>query len=133
MEMCYGEIEFAKGVPMLSRILPNISLLALALTLGQLAHARSCGTASYYGPGLYGQRMANGQIMQPDTMVAAHPSIRLNSWVRVVNTRNGRSVNVKISDRGPYYGGRIIDVSETAAYHLGMVRSGLGDVCIYPL
>lgn len=118
---------------MLPRILSNISLLALVLTLGKLANAKSCGTASYYGPGLYGQRMANGQIMQPGTMVAAHPNIRLGSWVRVTNRRNGRSVEVKVSDRGPYTGGRIIDVSKTAAYRLGMVQSGLADVCIYRL
>lgn len=118
---------------MLSRILLKSSLLALVLTLGQLANAKSCGTASYYGPGLYGQRMANGQVMRPGTMVAAHPSIRLGSWVRVVNNRNGRSVEVVITDRGPYSGGRVIDVSKTAAYRLDMVQSGLADVCIYRL
>lgn len=98
-------------------------------TMGSPAHA-SCGVASFYGPGLYGNQMANGEILRPGTMIAAHPYIRLGSWVRVTNQRNGRSVEVKIADRGPYWGGRIIDVSKTAAARLGMLTSGLADVCI---
>ena len=93
------------------------------------AHA-SCGVASYYGPGLYGGLTASGTVLRPGSMIAAHRSLPLGSWVRVTNQRNGRSVNLKVVDRGPYESGRILDVSEAAAHRLGMIASGLADVCI---
>ena len=112
----------------------NFRLIAAAL-IGSVVMGASpawarCGEASYYGPGLYGGTMANGQTLQPGAMIAAHPYYKLGSWVRVTNQRNGRSVILKIADRGPYYGGRIIDVSEAAAKRLGMIASGVADVCI---
>lgn len=93
------------------------------------AHA-SCGTASFYGPGLYYNLTASGEVFRPGTMTAAHPYLPLGSWVRVTNQRNGRSVSVKINDRGPYVGSRLIDVSEAAARRLGMIASGITEVCI---
>lgn len=89
-----------------------------------------CGEASYYGPGLYGNFTANGEVFRPGTMTAAHPYLPMGTRVRVTNQRNGRSVTVRINDRGPYVGGRIIDLSKTAASHLGMLSSGVADVCI---
>lgn len=111
------------------------NVLFSAFTLGVMvmggapAHAR-CGEASYYGPGLYGNLTANGEVFRPGTMTAAHPYLPLGSWVRVTNQSNGRSVNVRINDRGPYTGGRIIDLSKTAASRLGMLASGVANVCI---
>lgn len=93
------------------------------------AHA-SCGEASFYGPGLYGGVTANGEILRPGTMIAAHPYYPLGSWIRVTNQRNGRSVQLKVVDRGPYVSGRIVDVSEAAAHKLGMIASGIASVCI---
>lgn len=107
------------------------SVLALgAVALGATPAKASCGEASYYGPGLYGNLTANGEVFRPGTMTAAHPYLPLGSWVRVTNQRNGRSVSVRINDRGPYVGGRIIDLSKTAASKLGMISSGIADVCI---
>ena len=93
------------------------------------AHA-SCGVSSWYGPGLYNNLTASGTVLRPDSMIAAHRSLPLGSWIRVTNQRNGRSVVVKVADRGPYWGGRFLDVSEAAARRLGMIASGLADVCI---
>jgi len=77
------------------------------------------GQASWYGPGFYGNRTAYGEIYRPGTMTAAHPYLPFGTRVRVTNRYNGRSVVVRINDRGPYVGGRIIDVSEAAANRLG--------------
>jgi rare lipoprotein A len=93
------------------------------------AHA-SCGTASFYGPGLYNNLTASGTVLRPGSMIAAHRSLPMGSWIRVTNQRNGRSVTLKVADRGPYESNRIIDVSEAAARRLGMIASGLADVCI---
>lgn len=113
----------------------NISekLLASVLALGTVALGAtpakaSCGEASYYGPGLYGGTTANGETLRPGTMTAAHPYYPLGSWVLVTNQRNGRSVSVRINDRGPYVGGRIIDLNQVVASRLGI--SGVGQVCI---
>lgn len=112
----------------------NFRLIAAALigsvVLGASPAWARCGEASYYGPGLYGGLTANEEVFRPGTMTAAHPYLPFGSWVRVTNQRNGRSVNVRINDRGPYWGGRIIDLSETAAKRLGMIASGVADVCI---
>lgn len=113
--------------------LNKIFLTAFAagfVALGATPAQASCGQASYYGPGLYGNLTANGEVFRPGTMTAAHPYLPLGSWVRVTNQRNGRSVSVRINDRGPYTGGRIIDLSKTAASHLGMIASGVAPVCI---
>lgn len=108
-----------------------LSALALgAMTIGATPAQAGCGEASYYGPGFYGNLTANGEVFRPGTMTAAHPYLPLGSWVRVTNQRNGRSVKVRVNDRGPYYGGRIIDLSEAAAKRLGMIASGVADVCI---
>jgi rare lipoprotein A len=93
------------------------------------AHA-SCGISSWYGPGLYYNRTASGAILHPGSMIAAHPYLPLGSWIRVTNQRNGRSVEILVADRGPYEPGRILDVSEAAARRLGMIKSGLAEVCI---
>ena len=94
------------------------------------AQARQCGVASWYGPGLYGNRTANGEIFQPGTMTAAHPHISLGSRVRVTNLDNGRSAVVRVNDRGPFVGSRVIDLAHGAAKVLGVVGPGLANVCV---
>jgi len=91
------------------------------------------GKASFYGPGFYGNRTANGEIYRLGTMTAAHRSLPFGTRVRVENLNNGRSVTVRINDRGPFVGGRIIDLSETAAEAIGMKSSGIAPVRIQVL
>jgi rare lipoprotein A (peptidoglycan hydrolase) len=88
------------------------------------------GRASFYGPGFYGNRTANGEIYKPGTMTAAHKTLPFGTRVRVENLNTGKSVIVRINDRGPYVGGRIIDLSETAADAIGMRNSGVAPVKI---
>jgi rare lipoprotein A len=86
------------------------------------------GQASWYGPGFYGNRTANGEIYRPGTMTAAHRYLPFGTQVRVTNLRNGRTAIVRINDRGPYSGGRIIDLGEGAASYLGVRSTGLAPV-----
>ncbi|WP_353931012.1 septal ring lytic transglycosylase RlpA family protein [Okeanomitos corallinicola TIOX110] len=86
------------------------------------------GVASWYGYDWAGNKTANGERYNPEGMTAAHRTLPLGTKVRVTNTRNGKSVVLRINDRGPYIGGRIIDVSLGAARILGMMKSGLAPV-----
>ncbi|MHC5933818.1 septal ring lytic transglycosylase RlpA family protein [Nostoc sp.] len=88
------------------------------------------GIASYYGYDGSGNSTASGQRFNPEGMTAAHRSLPFGTKVRVTNTRNGRSVVVRINDRGPYVRGRILDLSAGAARILGMMGSGVAPVHI---
>ncbi|MBN1205242.1 MAG: septal ring lytic transglycosylase RlpA family protein [Myxococcaceae bacterium] len=89
------------------------------------------GLASYYGPGLHGRPTASGERFNQEAMTAAHRTMKFGSCLRVVNMENGRSVEVRVNDRGPFKEGRIIDVSLAAARRLGMVEKGLARVRLY--
>jgi rare lipoprotein A len=86
------------------------------------------GMASWYGPGFHGGYTANGERFNQYTLTAAHPNLPFGTPVRVTNTYNGRSVIVRINDRGPYSGGRVIDLSKGAAQVIGLVSSGVAPV-----
>ncbi len=86
------------------------------------------GEASYYGAGFAGNLTANGEIFNPAEMTAAHRTLPMGSKVRVTNPANGETVIVRINDRGPYHGNRVIDLSEAAAREIGLIRSGVGQV-----
>lgn len=87
------------------------------------------GTASYYADRFAGRRTASGVRYDPNAMVAAHRTLPFGTIVRVTNLRNGRSVVVKIVDRGPFAGhDRIIDLSRRAARKLGFIAQGLAPV-----
>ncbi len=88
------------------------------------------GVASWYGYDGSGNETAAGERYNPEGMTAAHRSLPLGTKVRVTNTHNGRSVVVRINDRGPYVRGRIIDLSAAAARILGMMSSGVAPVQI---
>jgi len=81
-----------------------------------MAEARPVGSggASWYGPGFHGKRTANGERFNTHALIAAHKTLPFGSRVRVTNERTGRSV-VRINDRGPFVGGRVIDLSKAAA------------------
>lgn len=83
------------------------------------------GKASFYGKP---QRTASGERFDPKKFTAAHKSLPMHSVVRVVNLRNGKSVIVRINDRGPYVRGRIIDLSTVAAQKIDMIGSGVAPV-----
>lgn len=86
------------------------------------------GDASWYGPGFHGKKTASGAIFDDTKFTAAHKTLPLGSKVRVTNLANGRSVEVDINDRGPFIENRVIDVSQAAAYALGMRDRGVARV-----
>lgn len=88
------------------------------------------GEASWYGPGFDGNYSANGELFNRYAMTAAHPNLPFGTRVLVTNRNNGRSVVVRINDRGPFSGGRVIDLSQGAAALIGMIESGVADVQI---
>ena len=97
---------------------------APALQVARVYH----GNASWYGPGFFGNRTANGELFRRGTMTAAHRSLPFGTRVRVTNLWNGRSAVVRINDRGPFHGGRIIDLAHGAAQELGVTASGVARV-----
>ncbi|NKN32624.1 septal ring lytic transglycosylase RlpA family protein [Marichromatium bheemlicum] len=82
------------------------------------------GLASWYGKDFHGRRTSSGEPYDMHAMTAAHKTLPLPTYARVTNLENGRSVVVRINDRGPFHGSRVIDLSYTAAAKLGMVRKG---------
>ena len=86
------------------------------------------GAASWYGKRYHGQATASGETYDMYAMTAAHPTLPIPSYARVTNLRTGKSVVVRINDRGPFHGDRVIDLSYTAAYKLGMIGSGSDQV-----
>jgi rare lipoprotein A len=89
---------------------------------------RQRGMASWYGRQFHGNRTANGEIYDMFGMTAAHPILPLPSYVRVTNVRTGRSVIVRVNDRGPFKHDRVIDLSYAAATKLGFAAAGTGEV-----
>lgn len=88
------------------------------------------GPASWYGPGFHGRRTANGERFDQHALTAAHRTLPFGTKVRVTNRNNGRAVTVRINDRGPFHGNRVIDLSRGAASKLGLVSSGVANVSI---
>lgn len=90
--------------------------------------ALGSGTASYYGHRFDGRRTASGERFDMDALTAAHRTLPFGSKLRVTNPANGRSVVVRVNDRGPFHGGRLIDLSHAAAQRLGLIARGSGRV-----
>ena len=88
------------------------------------------GLASWYGPKFHGKLTASGEVFNQEKFTAAHPTLPWGTRVKVTNLDNGKSVDVRINDRGPFKRGRIIDVSRAAARALGMVGRGITTVRI---
>jgi rare lipoprotein A len=91
---------------------------------------RQRGVASWYGRKFHGQKTSSGEIYDMYAMTAAHPTLPIPSYARVTNPANGRSVVVRINDRGPFIGSRIVDLSYSAAAKLGLVAGGSGQVIL---
>ena len=86
------------------------------------------GMASYYGGAFHGRRTANGEVYDMNSITAAHPTLPLPSYARVTNTRNGRSIIVRVNDRGPYHSGRVMDVSSKVAEALAFKSIGTAQI-----
>ena len=91
-------------------------------------HYIEVGTASWYGPGFSGNRTSSGEIYDVGDMTAAHQTLPLGTRVIVTDLTNGRSVEVRINDRGPFAKGRIIDLSKAAARQINLLGPGIGHV-----
>jgi rare lipoprotein A len=114
------------------KVVSVAAVAALLLPLSTAAYAQ-CGGASWYGPGFNGKRAASGQIFNENALTAAHRSLPFGTKVAVTDQRTGKVVQVTINDRGPFHGGRIIDLSTAAANQLGFRSRGTTSVCISQL
>jgi len=88
------------------------------------------GTASYFSREMAGNRTANGERCDPDSLTAAHRTAPFGSRIRVTSLSTGKSVIVRVNDRGPFSGGRVIDLSHAAAREIGMHRTGTAKVSL---
>lgn len=118
----------------MTRSLPNIPLAAFGLALGltvavwpSIAAGRCETVASYYGPES-GSRTANGERFTGQDMTAAHRTLPFGTRLRV--TYRGKTVTVRVNDRGPFVKGRSLDLSREAARRLGMIPAGVARVCV---
>ena len=110
-------------------MLARFAVAIAALLLAVPAQAQE-GRASWYGPGFHGRTTASGERFNMHTATCAHRRLPFGSLVRVTNTRTGKSATCRINDRGPFAGGRILDVSKAVAAKLGMIRAGTARVRI---
>ncbi len=109
---------------------PGSDFLRPALLAGEPAREYQRGGASWYGPGFHGRRTASGERYDMHGMTAAHRTLPFGTWVRVHSLVNGREVDVRITDRGPFIRSRVIDVSRGAAEALGMLGLGFKEVVL---
>lgn len=108
--------------------MPHILVAVVAALL--LLGPAEAGKASYYGKKFHGRLTASGERFNMHAMTCAHRTFRFGTRVRVTNLRNGRSATCRITDRGPFVRGRIIDVSRAMAVKLGMLKAGVVPVRI---
>ena len=118
---------------MFNKILTAV-IVAILISLPMSASARvkqgytQKGVASYYHDSLHGRKTASGEVYNKRILSAAHKSLPLGTKVRVTKASSGKSIVVKINDRGPFVKGRIIDLSRRAARDLGIIGSGVAKV-----
>lgn len=92
------------------------------MSMSTISFAEEVGVASYYWQG---QKTANGERFNPNAYTAAHKKHPFNSIIQVTNLKNGKTVTLRVNDRGPFIKGRIVDVSKRAAHDLGMIPYGI--------
>ena len=102
-----------------------LAILALTLPFGAARASSQEGLVSWYGERFHNRPTASGELFDVSDLTMAHPSLPFGTKVRVTNLRNGRSVVVRVNDRGPFVGTRIADLSQAAAATLGMLQRGL--------
>ena len=91
------------------------------------------GKASWYGPGFHGRKTSNGERFNMNALTAAHRTLPLPSYVRVTNLSNNKSIIVRVNDRGPFRGNRVMDLSKGAAKQLGFLGAGMANILISSL
>ena len=101
-----------------------------AVASNSVSKFKQTGLASWYGRKFHGRKTASGDTFDMNALTAAHRSLPLNCYVKVTNKTNGKSVVVKVNDRGPFSGNRVMDLSYGAAKQLGMTAKGVGNVSI---
>lgn len=135
------------GIPLPEMVVASLALLSflmkrlflsllLLCPLPVQAARLQCGRASFYGTpsdGYAWQTMANGKPMNPAAMTTAHPSLPFGTLLKVTNQSNGKSVVLKVTDRGPYVHGRILDLSVGAFSKISPISRGVADVCFSKL
>ncbi len=89
---------------------------------------RAVGLASWYGADFHGRRTANGEVFDANALTAAHPTMPLPSYARVTSLTTGRSVLVRVNDRGPFHSNRVLDMSRRTAEMLGVRNAGIAKV-----
>jgi rare lipoprotein A len=109
-----------------------VATVAAGLSVGASVSpaAAQCGRASWYA---LHSRTASGERMNPSALTAAHRTLPFGTRLKVTNQRNGKSVVVRINDRGPFIRGRVLDLSRAAASRIGMIGSGHAAVCAAPV
>jgi rare lipoprotein A len=113
----------------MKKLLPTLCVLAF-ITAALPASASERGIASWYGGKFHGRLTANGEIFDTNKLTAAHRTLPFGTIVKVTNLNTGKSVVVRINDRGPFLHGRIIDLSQAAAMKIGMLESGTAPVTV---
>ena len=114
--------------PLIAGVVVALALTPLTTIAGKHGDLKQKGAASYYADRFHGRKTASGERYNKQALTAAHRTLPLGTRVRVTNAKNGKSVVVKINDRGPFGKGRILDLSREAAEELRMIRSGVARV-----
>ena len=118
-------VDRKRSVPRRRRGLLALASLSLVLPVGAAQSRTQVGVVSWYGGAFHGRTTASGERFNSRAMTMAHRTLPFGTKVRVTNLRNGRSVVVRVNDRGPFVGKRIADLSQAAAADIGIMRRGV--------
>lgn len=110
-----------------------LSLILILVSTNTTAQQTYTGKASYYGNKFHGRRTSDGSIYHRDSLTCAHRTLPFGTLLKVRNVHNGREVVVKVTDRGPFVKGRIVDLSFAAAKEIDMLSAGVGRVEVEPV
>lgn len=125
------QINYVEGQPVLNIISRTIAISAtisasVVIAPMEASASNGCGGASWYAAH---SKTASGERMNPSTLTAAHRSLAFGTRLKVTNKHNGRTVVVRVNDRGPFIRGRVLDLSRAAAQDIGMVSTGTASIC----
>lgn len=109
---------------------PNALGKLTAVASNTVGKFKQNGTASWYGRQFHGRKTASGEAFDMNGLTAAHRTLPMNCYIKVTNKDNGKSVVVKVNDRGPFHGNRVLDLSYGAAKAIGITQKGTGNVTI---